>query len=664
MHATEKIVNRVLRFDIFRNTVTEKLHGLMHENHASIEETKDFVTHIILSNTSHLEKEKTGAGDKMMDMGLAGILSAKKIERFQFVHPDRPLSYYKENFDDLMTGALFHQDNITIPFCFDRNATHPVYLNYIKNYNLEKIWRHIYSTEPEENKIIFIPFFINGRLVEFVKLTGNKNMPMQVKIAEGTKSIFQVADMAIVDKHRDAFSAMHRLNYDSKTQRLLEAEKKMHVLVNSDPSKLNINLVANNELKGLLKLIVLENEKFIKKFGRHAIRGTSSTILESFYEQELTHLDKKDLTRDVIRKASDMYRFVLAICALEIGLTTIDANGFIRMFRPGEEIDLKKAYLHRLKKHIKDKLDFLCVDMSVFNEGNLNILFEKKVCVHNTSDYIDAIRRYHLMVTGRLYETNNRLAAKFETYQYRKELDFFPILDLDNLLGHGPIDGDDMLRKLILEDPDRLHILLFELVPDAPHFWKKIYQCFNHLSDAGNTLIAFNETIFDVVVNNYLPSEKKGFHFDDCDEVIIIIDDDEQLQMLHTEEFIRFHRNCFEDHKTVFYVSDEKGLADKLKYSKFHNDTNARFDKVNQYILDKVRVSTDKKPIVLNFSETKLKHLGDKLHELLCTVGDYQGRSIMFGYSAPSSFALMKIYNKHMERKRMKHNDPQKRGGQ
>ncbi len=654
MNTTDEIVSRALQFDIFRNNVTEKLHGLMHTNLANIEETKEFVTHVILSDTSGPAKKKEGDIVSMIKSGLADILSAKKIERFQFVRSDRPLGYYRENFDNLITGALFHQDKITIPFCFDRNATHPVYLNYIKKYNLQKIWRHIYTTESKENKIIFIPFFINGRLVELVKLTGDKDMPMQVKIAEGTKSIFQVADMAIIDKHRDAFPAMHRINYDQKTEKLLSAMKKMHLLVNSDPSKLNINLVANNELKGLLKLIVHENEKFLKMFGRHAIRGTSSTILESFYEQELANLDKKDLPPNVARKASEMYRFVLAICALEIALTTIDANGFLRMFRPGEEIDIKTAYLHLLNKHIKDKLNSLCVDMTVFDESDLDILFEKKVCVHSTADYIYAIRQYHNMVTQRLHETNNQLAADFESYQLKNNLDLFPILDLDNLLGHGPIDGDDMLRKLILGDPGKLHILLFELVPDAPHFWKKIYHCFNNLSDADNTLIAFNETIFDVVVNNYLPSEKKGFHFDDCDEVIIIIDDEEQLQILHTEEFIRFHKNCFEDHKTVFYVSDEKGLIDELKYNKFQNDINVRFDKVNQYVLDKVRVNTDKKPVVLNFSETKLKHLGDKLHELLCTVGDYQGRSILFGYSAPSSFALMKIYNKHMERKTRK----------
>lgn len=656
MSHMDKIIDRVIRFDFFRNMTTEKLHCLIHEASSNIEDTKNCVYNIIINNPykhsgKEMEKDSIHKGNHFLQSGLAEILSVKRIDRFQVFGNTKPLKYYKDNFNNLITAALFQQDKISIPFCLDQDCTHPVYLDYIKKNHLQKLHRHISATEKKEEKLMFIPFFINGKLSEFIKLTGNKNMPMQVKIAEGTKGLFQIADMAIIDKHRESFSTESRYQYELRSSKLLEADRKMHHLVNSHPKNLNINIVANKELKSLAKIIVKDNEKFIKMFGRKSTRGTSSTIIESFYEQELINLDKKNLPPGEYKKISMMYKFVLAISALEVALTTIDSKIFLRIFISNKEINLKNQYKSFLLESVRTKLNELGIELTVYDENNLNIFTEKKVRVQTTREYIHEIRLYHELITKRLYIINDKIAKQFERYIVDKRLNLFPILDLDNLLGHGPIDGDDMLKELILNDPDKLHILLFELVPDAPHFWKKIYNCFNHLADASNTLIAFNETIFDVVVNNYLPSEKKGFHFDDTDEIIIIIDDDEQLQMLHIEEFIIFLKNCYENKKKVIYVSDNKGMEGYLKPVKTETYSNARFDKVNQYILDKVKVSTAKKPIILNFSETRLKHLGDKLHELLCTVGDYEGKSILFGYSTPSSLALMIMYNKYFKKK-------------
>ncbi len=648
-----KITDRLLKFDLFRNDTTEKLHNLMQIESSSIEETINSVYDILLNNnksndsidykTKNLQKNNT-------QKGLINVLHAKKIERFPVFTKTKSLKYYKDNFNNLITAALFQQDNISIPFCFESNCTNPTYLSYIKDNKLEKISDHINTTENKNDKIMFIPFFINGKFFEFIKLTGDKNMPMQVKIAEGTKGLFQIADMAIIDKHRDSFSIKKRNHYEICYTKLLTAEKKMDILVNSEPKDLNINIVANNELKSLLKVIVKDNAVFIKMFDKNKIRGTSSTIVESFYEQEIIHLKKKE-GPDNYNKISLMYKSVLAISALEIVLGTINSKQFLRDFHINKEINLKKKYEEFLLEHIREKLNRLKIDLSIYDENNLNIFVKNKIKIKTAKEYIDKIRQYHYLLTKRLHKANDDIASNFEQDINIKKQKLFPILNLDNLLGHGPIDGDDMLKDLILKNPDELHILLFELVPDAPHFWKKIYNCFNHLAEADNVVIAFNQTIFDVIVNNYLPSEKKEFHFDDSDEVIIIIDNnDEQLQMLHIEVFIRFLNNCYKNNKKVIYVSDNRGLSKYLKIHSYKNNINTRFDKVNQYILDKVAVSTARKPIIFNFSETKLQYPGDKLHELLCTVGDYQGKSILFGYSAPSSFALMKMYNKYFDR--------------
>ena len=648
-----KITDRLLKFDLFRNDTTEKLHNLMQIESSSIEETINSVYDILLNNnksndsidykTKNLQKNNT-------QKGLINVLHAKKIERFPVFTKTKSLKYYKDNFNNLITAALFQQDKISIPFCFESNCTNPTYLNYIKDNNLQKISDHINTTENKNDKIMFIPFFINGKFFEFIKLTGDKNMPMQVKIAEGTKGLFQIADMAIIDKHRDSFSIKKRNHYEICYTKLLTAEKKMDILVNSEPKDLNINIVANNELKSLLKVIVKDNAVFIKMFDKNKIRGTSSTIVESFYEQEIIHLKKKE-GPDNYNKISLMYKSVLAISALEIVLGTINSKQFLRDFHINKEINLKKKYEEFLLEHIREKLNRLKIDLSIYDENNLNIFVKNKIKIKTAKEYIDKIRQYHYLLTKRLHKANDDIASNFEQDINIKKQKLFPILNLDNLLGHGPIDGDDMLKDLILKNPDELHILLFELVPDAPHFWKKIYNCFNHLAEADNVVIAFNQTIFDVIVNNYLPSEKKEFHFDDSDEVIIIIDNnDEQLQMLHIEVFIRFLNNCYKNNKKVIYVSDNRGLSKYLKIHSYKNNINTRFDKVNQYILDKVAVSTARKPIIFNFSETKLQYPGDKLHELLCTVGDYQGKSILFGYSAPSSFALMKMYNKYFDR--------------
>ncbi len=652
----KEITDRVIEFDLFRNNTTERLHNLMNVKASSIEETMNSVYNILFNNnkSSHNVDYKTeDLQNNSTQKGLGEVLHAKKIERFPVFTKKKPLKYYKDNLNNLITAALFQQDKISIPFCFDNNCTNPTYLNYIKKNNLGKISDHINTTENKNDKIIFIPFFINGKFFEFIKLTGDKNMPMQVKIAEGTKGLFQIADMAIIDKHRDYFSITQRDKYEECNTKLLEAEKKMHTLVNSNPENLNINIVANNELKSLLKTIVMDNEKFIKMFDRSKIRGTSSTIVESFYEQEIIHLKKKNLDSDIYSKISHMYKSVLAISALEVILGTLNSKQFLRDFHINKEIDLKKRYENFLLENIKDKLNRFEIDLTIYGENNLNIFIQNNIKVQTTKEYIDEIRKYHHLLSKRLHEANDDIAEKFAHYINIKKQNLFPILDLDNLLGHGPIDGDDMLRDLILKNPDELHILLFELVPDAPHFWKKIYSCFNHLAEADNVVIAFNQTIFDAVVNNYLPSEKKEFHFDDSDEIIIIIDNDnDQLRMLHIEVFIRFLNNCYENNKKVTYVSDNKGLSKYIKINSLKHSINSRFDKVNQYILDKVKVSTAQKPIIFNFSETKLQYPGDKLHELLCTAGDLQGKSILFGYSTPSSLALIKMYNKHFDRKK------------
>ena len=655
MRNIDKITDRLLKFDLFRNNATEKLHDLMHVESSDIEETMNSVYKILLNNDTPNHSIDYKTKDLQIyniPESLPEILHVKKIERFSAFTKTKSLKHYKDNYNNLITAALFQQDKISIPFCFDNNCENSTYLNYIKDNKLEKILEHINITTNNDNKIIFIPFFVDGKFFEFIKLTGNENMPMQVKIAEGIKGLFQIADMAIIDKHRDFFSQKKRYNYEICNTKLLNANKKMQKLVNSAPEDLNIDIVANNELKSLLKIIVKDNEKFIKMFEKDKIRGTSSTIVESFYEQEIIHLKKKNLDSDIYNKISYMYKSVLAISALEVVLGAIDSKQFLRTFRINQEIDLKKKYEEFLLENIKAKLNKFEIDLTIYGENNLNIFTENKIKAQRTDVYIDKIRNYHCLITKRLHKANDEISEKFAHNVNIKKLRLFPILNLDNLLGHGPIDGDDMLRDVILNDPDKLHILLFELVPDAPHFWKKIYSCFNHLAEASNTLIAFNETIFDVVVNNYLPSEKKGFHFDDSDEIIIIIDDEDQLQMLHIEVFIKFLNNCYENNKKIDYVSDKRGLIEYLKISTDKNKINARFDKVNQYILDKVKVSTAKKPIIFNFSETKLQYPGDKLHELLCTLGDYQGKSILFGYSSPSSLALMEMYNKHFERKK------------